>query len=80
MLELRHSTKPRGTCQRPQPSYRAAVTDAAGIVATSRVKAALGIEMEAPALPAWVQSWIDAEATRPWPPEEEPAFFVAKAG
>lgn len=49
--------------------YRSAVTGRDGIVPTARVLAAMGLEGESPPLPAWVQAWIDAEATRPWPPE-----------
>ena len=48
--------------------FRSAVTDAAGIVATERVVAALG-DPALPVLPAWVTAWSDAEAERPWPPE-----------
>jgi hypothetical protein len=28
----------------------------------------LGAGAESPDLPAWVRAWIEAEATRPWPP------------
>jgi len=48
--------------------FRSAVTDAAGIVATERVVAALG-DPALPVLPAWVTAWSEAEAERPWPPE-----------
>ncbi|HRO10374.1 acyl-CoA thioesterase [Amaricoccus sp.] len=48
--------------------FRSAVTDAAGIVPTDRVLAALG-DPPLPALPAWVAAWSAAEALRPWPPE-----------
>lgn len=48
--------------------YRAAVTDRNGIVDTDRACAALGATDPSPTLPAWVQAWIDADATRPWPP------------
>jgi len=49
--------------------YRGAITDRSGIVAPARVLAALGIETPSPELPAWVQSWIETENLRPWPPE-----------
>lgn len=39
-----------------------------GIVAPSEFMAALGHHGESPALPGWVQAWIDADAQRPWPP------------
>ncbi len=54
-----------------QALYRAAVTDANGIVPPERIFAAMGFEGEAPTLPDWVQNWIDAEATRPWPPQDD---------
>ncbi len=49
--------------------YRSAVTDASGIVASDRVAAAMGHAGWNPELPGWIQSWIAAEAERPWPPE-----------
>ena len=51
---------------------RSAVTSKDGIVAPARVLAAMGQPAESPALPAWVQAWIAAEATRPWPPHAAP--------
>ncbi|MCK0141015.1 thioesterase family protein [Aliiroseovarius sp. F20344] len=50
--------------------YRSAVTDRNGIVPTDRVVEAVGHTGPAPRMPAWVQAWIDADATRPWPPEQ----------
>ncbi|MEY4697125.1 MAG: hypothetical protein RIT14_1553 [Pseudomonadota bacterium] len=47
---------------------RTAVTSMAGIVPPAQVLAALGEGVESPALPDWVQTWIAAEAARPWPP------------
>ncbi|KQI70170.1 thioeseterase [Loktanella sp. 3ANDIMAR09] len=52
-----------------QALYRSAVTDRNGIVDPARVFAAAGFDSTPPALPAWTQGWIDADATRPWPPE-----------
>ena len=51
---------------------RSAVTSSKGIVPPAQVLAALGQPVESPALPDWVQNWIDAEATRPWPPHPAP--------
>jgi len=48
--------------------YRAAVTDANGIVAPARVLEAMGSDAVSPPMPDWVANWIKAEATRPWPP------------
>lgn len=47
---------------------RAAITSANGIVAPAHLLEVAGLAMESPALPDWVTAWIEAEATRPWPP------------
>ncbi|WP_166417874.1 acyl-CoA thioesterase [Cochlodiniinecator piscidefendens] len=52
-----------------QALYRSAVTDKNGIVAPTRVLAALNAEMQSPELPDWVKNWIAAEDSRIWPPE-----------
>lgn len=39
-----------------------------GIVDPAEMAEALGIARESPPLPDWVTEWIDADATRPWPP------------
>lgn len=49
--------------------YRTAVTDQNGIVTTDRVTQTLGPQLANLRLPDWVQNWIDAEATRQWPPD-----------
>lgn len=46
---------------------RAAITDRKGMVPTERVAEAMGAS-ESPALPDWVQNWIEADSSRPWPP------------
>lgn len=51
-----------------QALYRSAVTDQNGIVAPERVMEAMGRDEPSPELPDWVRAWIEAEATRPWPP------------
>jgi acyl-CoA thioesterase FadM len=51
--------------------YRAAVTDKNGIVPTVRILEALGQNATSPEMPDWIENWIRAEATRPWPPMQE---------
>ncbi|WP_342077382.1 acyl-CoA thioesterase [Yoonia sp. SS1-5] len=53
-----------------QALYRSAATDKNGIVAPDRLFAAMGFTETQPALPDWVKAWIDADATRPWPPTD----------
>ena len=57
-----------------QALYRSAVTDKNGLVNPEIVFAAAGMTETPPDLPAWIQNWVDAEATRPWPPEQTPAL------
>ncbi len=52
-----------------QALFRAAVTDKNGIVEPGRIIEAMDQDKTSPALPTWVQNWIDADATRPWPPQ-----------
>lgn len=52
-----------------QALYRSAITDANGIVRPEKVFEAAGHDLPRPALPDWVQNWVDADAKRPWPPE-----------
>jgi len=40
-----------------------------GIVAPQEALHIMGFDFESPPLPRWVGDWIDAEASRPWPPE-----------
>lgn len=54
-----------------QALYRSAVTDKNGIVDPAKVFAAVGMDQPSPEKPAWVQAWIDADNTRPWPPEDD---------
>jgi acyl-CoA thioesterase FadM len=48
--------------------YRVAVVGESGIVPSQEVADALGLPDWNPALPDWVQGWIDAENRRSWPP------------
>ncbi len=54
-----------------QALYRSAVTDKKGIVKPMRLLKAMGLDAPAPARPEWVQNWIDADTTRPWPPLDD---------
>lgn len=48
---------------------RTAVTEHGSIVPTDQVLDALGETASSPDMPDWAQTWIDADATRPWPPK-----------
>ncbi|WP_209426079.1 acyl-CoA thioesterase [Pararhodobacter sp. SW119] len=50
---------------------RQAITGPEGIVAPAHLIAALNGPEHAPALPAWIAGWIDADAKRPWPPMQD---------
>lgn len=51
---------------------RSAVTDKNGIVAPTRVLAALGhADAVSPAMPDWITQWTTADAARPWPPMQD---------
>ena len=52
-----------------QAIFRSATTSRSGIVPPRDVVAEMGFTGEPPDLPEWVQAWIKADATRPWPPE-----------
>jgi acyl-CoA thioesterase FadM len=47
---------------------RSAIVSKAGMVPPAEMAVAMGESAESPALPDWVQAWIAADATRPWPP------------
>lgn len=49
--------------------FRTAVTANRRALPTVELVSALGIEGPRPEPAAWIQNWIDAEATRTWPPE-----------
>ena len=48
---------------------RTCVTDRGGVVPTDAVLEAMGAPDWRPDPPGWVAAWIEAEASRPWPPE-----------
>ncbi len=49
---------------------RSAFTSKSGIIAPQDALKSMGHTATSPALPDWVQDWIDADAGRPWPPEK----------
>lgn len=49
---------------------RTCVTDANGIVPSAQMLAELDHADPSPQLPGWAQGWIDADATRLWPPTD----------
>lgn len=64
----------RGETCLGQAVFRAALTDAGGIVAPARALEALELaDHPGMELPAWVTAWIAAEDARPWPPERSEA-------
>ncbi len=50
---------------------RTAVAGPKGLVAPGEVAKALGYDPTPPALPDWINAWIAADATRPWPPMQD---------
>ena len=51
--------------------YRSAIVDGKGIVAPALMAEAMGLDPVSPHMPGWVQSWIAADAERPWPPMQD---------
>ena len=49
--------------------YRSVMSSRDGIVPTQIVAEALGAPDWNPIMPEWIRNWIEAENTRPWPPE-----------
>ena len=52
-----------------QMLIRLAVIGRDGAIEPRSIASDLGYDPTSPALPDWVQNWISAEGTRPWPPE-----------
>ena len=55
-----------------QALYRAAATGKNGIVPPDTIFAEMGHTGDRPDLPDWIQNWIEADNTRPWPPHSAP--------
>ncbi|MFZ0098071.1 MAG: acyl-CoA thioesterase [Gemmobacter sp.] len=51
-----------------QMLVRVAITSKEGIVAPAHVVGAMGQDTQSPALPDWIEAWVDADHQRPWPP------------
>lgn len=67
-LYLEQTIWTKGHCAN-QALYRTAVTGPDGIMDPAKVAVAMGMDAQSPELPEWVQNWITADASRPWPPE-----------
>lgn len=53
---------------------RAAIKGKAGTIKPRDFLEQIGRDTEKPPMPAWAQNWIDADGTRPWPPEGGPGY------
>jgi acyl-CoA thioesterase FadM len=51
--------------------YRSALLENGRAINPARAAEALGQSAVSPPVPDWVAAWIDAEATRPWPPMQD---------
>lgn len=69
-LYLEQTIWTKGQCAN-QALYRTAVTGPDGIVNPALVAEAMGFDTQSPPLPEWVENWIKAEGSRPWPPENQ---------
>lgn len=52
-----------------QALYRSAILENGKMINPARVADAMGHTGPTPPAPDWVRNWIDADKTRPWPPE-----------
>lgn len=50
---------------------RGVITGPGGIVPPEQLLRAMGQDTASPPLPGWVDDWIAADATRPWPPMQD---------
>lgn len=64
-----HSMWQGDTCANQALIRTAIARRGQGIVPPAEAARILGIEVESPPLPDWIKNWIEAEGTRPWPPE-----------
>lgn len=60
--------KTNGECAN-QAIYRVAIAGKDGIVDPHHLATLLDVDPQSPEMPAWINTWIEAEDTRPWPPE-----------
>ncbi len=61
------------TCMN-QLLLRAGLKDKNGSLRPADFMESLGMDSLPPEMPEWVKNWVDADATRPWPPESGPIF------
>jgi acyl-CoA thioesterase FadM len=55
-----------------QVLVRSALVGPSGIASPEVFVREHGFTGERPVLPDWIKNWVDAESTRPWPPEKSP--------
>lgn len=55
-----------------QVLVRSALVGPNGIASPEAFVREHGFTGERPVLPDWIKNWVDAESTRPWPPEKSP--------
>ena len=58
-----------GECANQMLLRQAIVKPGHGIVDPKEVASIVDVDPRSPDLPDWVKNWIEADATRPWPPE-----------
>lgn len=63
--------KKDGDCAN-QVLLRSAIVGSNGIVDPAELAEAMDLDKTSPKMAEWVNNWIEAENTRPWPPENSP--------
>lgn len=58
--------------------YRSVMVGKDGMVPCAELLKEMGRSDWNPDVPGWIQAWIDAEDTRPWPPETQPEGMIGE--